>query len=72
MTVYYYNDIGEIGVDVDFHSIQFCGGKCYFSANGEEYCIPVENLVEIVDFTQNAIEERFRKENEYDLFMGKD
>lgn len=48
MTVYYCDEIGEVGVDIDFNNIQFINGECWFSSNGEEYRIKVENLIEIV------------------------
>ncbi len=48
MTIYYRDEIGEIAVDVDFNNIQFLGGECYFSSNGEEYRIKVEQLIEIL------------------------
>ena len=48
MTIYYIDDIGEIGVDIDFNNIQFCNGECYFSSNGEEYRIKIENIIEII------------------------
>lgn len=48
MTVYYRDELGEVGVDVDLDNIQFLNGEAWFSSNGEEYRIAVENLIEIV------------------------
>lgn len=48
MTIYYRDEIGEIGVDIDFYNIQFLNGECYFSSNGEEYRIKTEQLIEII------------------------
>lgn len=48
MIVYYHDELGEIAVEVDFHNIQFCQGEAYFSSNGEEYRVRLENLIEIV------------------------
>lgn len=48
MTIYYYDELGMVAVDVDFYNIQFCNGECYFSSNGEEYRVPIGALIEIV------------------------
>ena len=48
MIVYYRDELGEQAVEIDLHNIQFWNGECYFSSNGEEYRIRVENLIEIV------------------------
>lgn len=48
MIVYYRDEVGEIAVEVDFYNIQFCQGEAYFSSNGEEYRVRLENLIEIV------------------------
>ena len=48
MTIYYRDELGVIGVDIDFNNIQFCDGKAYFSSDGEEYTIDINNIIEIV------------------------
>ena len=48
ITVYYRDELGEVGVDIDFYNIQFVNGEAYFSSNGEEYRIPMDRLIEIV------------------------
>ena len=48
MVIYYYDELGEVAVEVDEHNIQFWNGECCFSANGVEYRIPVGSLIEIV------------------------
>ena len=50
MTVYYMDEVGVVGVDVDFYNIQFRNGECYFSSNGEEYRVPIGALIEIVKY----------------------
>ena len=48
MTVYYMDEFGTVAVEVDFGSIQFWGGEAYFTANGEEYRVKLNRLIEIV------------------------
>ena len=48
MTIYYADELGVIAVDVDFNNIQFCDGEAYFSSNGEEYRVNIDNIIEIV------------------------
>ena len=48
MTIYYVDELGVLSVDVDFNNIQFCDGEAYFSSNGEEYRVNIENIIEIV------------------------
>lgn len=48
MTIYYRDEVGGIAVDVDFNNVQFLAGEAWFSSGGEEYRIPIENLIEIV------------------------
>ena len=54
MTIYYRDELGEVGVDVDCNNIQFMNGECYFSNNGEEYRIAINALIEIVGGLLNA------------------
>ena len=48
MTIYYVDELGEIAVDIDFNNIQFYNGEAYFSSNGEEYRVDINNIIEIV------------------------
>lgn len=48
MTIYYSDDLGILAVDIDFNNIQFCNGEAYFSSNGEEYRVNINNIIEIV------------------------
>jgi hypothetical protein len=47
MTIYYIDELGEVAADIDFNNIQFCNGEAYFSSNGEEYRININNIIEI-------------------------
>ena len=48
MIVYFYDNLGELAVEIDEHNIQFWNGECHFSADGVEYCVPCSRLIEIV------------------------
>lgn len=50
MTIYYMDELGEVGLDIDDNNVVFLGGECYFSSNGKEYRISVAQLIEIVCF----------------------
>ena len=48
MTIYYVDELGVLAVNVDFNNIQFYDGEAYFSSNGEEYRVNIDNIIEIV------------------------
>ena len=48
MIIYYHDEIGEVAIEVDMYNIQFCNGECYFSSNGEEYRVKIDQLIEII------------------------
>ena len=50
MTIYYIDEVGEVGVDIDCNNIQFCNGEAYFSSNGEEYRININDIIEIISW----------------------
>lgn len=49
MTIYYSDELGEVGVDIDSRNICFCNGEVYFDSNGEEYRININSIIEIIN-----------------------
>lgn len=47
MYIYYRDALGITRAELDWPSVAFLDGEALFSVNGEEYRIPVENVVEI-------------------------
>lgn len=48
MKVIYYDELGIVSVIVDSDNILFFKWEIYFDSNGEEYRIPLKNVIEIV------------------------
>lgn len=52
MTIIYTDDLGPVSVTLtdgeSGESIDFCNGKCYFTAGEKDYAVPVENILRIV------------------------
>lgn len=49
MTIIYTDDLGPVSVTLtDGESIDFCNGKCFFTAGEKDYAVPVENILRIV------------------------
>ena len=47
MIVTYYDELGVISVIADSNNIIFFQWEIYFDSNGEEYRIPLKNVIEI-------------------------
>ena len=49
MIVYYRDDGGYFGAQVDSDGVSFLDGNVYFCCNGEDKRIPVDSLVAIAE-----------------------
>lgn len=52
MIITYRDELGLVSVVADSQEIMFLDGEVYFDCGGEEYRIPVQNLVSISKFTE--------------------